>query len=151
MAEALKKKASFNDVLPTAAAIADLKRCPECPHVFRGKGWDGIDAHWKARHLVPYEEAWPLIVAACLTATSEQRFSCVAKSSRGNALIAGRSIPCHSRRRDSHETITAFPWRTRRTRRTARSLPSERPMGTHVIDTSAWTKRGAPWPSSKIG
>ena len=39
--------------------------CPECGHVFRGSGWDGIDAHWKAKHdkVVPYEEAWPLIKA----------------------------------------------------------------------------------------
>ncbi len=33
--------------------------CPECKHVFRGNGWDGIDAHWKARHedIMPYSEA----------------------------------------------------------------------------------------------
>lgn len=23
--------------------------CPECGHVFQGKGWDGIDAHWRAK------------------------------------------------------------------------------------------------------
>jgi hypothetical protein len=39
------------------------KTCPECQQVFRGKGWEGIDAHWKARHrnIMPYEKAWELI------------------------------------------------------------------------------------------
>jgi hypothetical protein len=39
------------------------KVCPECGHIFQGNGWDGIDAHWKAKHghLKPYAEAWPLI------------------------------------------------------------------------------------------
>jgi predicted DNA-binding protein len=39
--------------------------CPECGHRFQGHGWDGIDAHWKARHesVMPYEEAWALIRA----------------------------------------------------------------------------------------
>jgi hypothetical protein len=34
--------------------------CPECMHVFRGNGWDGIDAHWRARHevIMPYEDFW---------------------------------------------------------------------------------------------
>ncbi|MGB6726443.1 MAG: hypothetical protein WBE74_11105, partial [Terracidiphilus sp.] len=34
-------------------------------HVFRGNGFDGIDAHWRAKHehLMPYKEAWPLISA----------------------------------------------------------------------------------------
>ncbi len=37
--------------------------CPECEHVFKGNGFDGIDAHWRAKHehVMPYEEAWPLI------------------------------------------------------------------------------------------
>ncbi|MFT4116541.1 hypothetical protein [Bradyrhizobium sp.] len=41
------------------------KVCPECQHVFQGNGWDGIDAHWRAKHdhIMPYEEAWPLIRA----------------------------------------------------------------------------------------
>ena len=41
------------------------KTCPECGHHFRGNGWDGIDAHWRARHewLIPYAEAWPLLRA----------------------------------------------------------------------------------------
>lgn len=39
------------------------RSCPECGHVFQGKGWEGIDAHWKAKHesLMPYEKAWCLI------------------------------------------------------------------------------------------
>ena len=39
--------------------------CPECGYRFRGKGWDGIDAHWRAKHeaVMPYEKAWPLIRA----------------------------------------------------------------------------------------
>jgi hypothetical protein len=39
------------------------KVCPLCDHVFQGNGWDGIDAHWKARHLdvMPYREASELI------------------------------------------------------------------------------------------
>ncbi|MEA2861365.1 MAG: hypothetical protein QOC72_3404 [Methylobacteriaceae bacterium] len=39
--------------------------CPECGHMFQGNGWDGIDAHWRAKHerTMPYEEAWPLVKA----------------------------------------------------------------------------------------
>jgi hypothetical protein len=39
------------------------KVCPECDQIFKGNGWDGIDAHWRAKHerLMPYKEAWPLI------------------------------------------------------------------------------------------
>lgn len=31
--------------------------CPECGHIFRGHGWDGVDAHWRAFHetIEPYE------------------------------------------------------------------------------------------------
>jgi hypothetical protein len=41
------------------------KVCPECGHEFQGSGWDGIDAHWRAKHghIMAYEEAWPLIAA----------------------------------------------------------------------------------------
>ena len=36
------------------------RECPECGHVFRGNGWDGIDAHWNANHaaLMPYKDFW---------------------------------------------------------------------------------------------
>ncbi len=39
------------------------KACPECGHQFRGNGFDGIDAHWRAEHesVMPYRDAWPLI------------------------------------------------------------------------------------------
>lgn len=39
--------------------------CPECGYRFRGNGWDGIDAHWRAKHesLMSYSQAWPLIKA----------------------------------------------------------------------------------------
>lgn len=35
-------------------------RCPACGHVFKGNGWDGVDAHWRAKHagLMPYEAFW---------------------------------------------------------------------------------------------
>jgi hypothetical protein len=39
----------------------DLPRiCPECSHVFRGNGWDGVDAHWRAKHehVMPYLDFW---------------------------------------------------------------------------------------------
>jgi hypothetical protein len=26
------------------------KICPECGHEFKGNGFDGIDAHWRANH-----------------------------------------------------------------------------------------------------
>ena len=34
--------------------------CPICQHVFQGNGWDGIDAHWRAKHetTMRYEEFW---------------------------------------------------------------------------------------------
>jgi hypothetical protein len=40
-------------------------RCPECGHLFRGSGWDGIDAHWKARHgtVMPYRQFWDSLCA----------------------------------------------------------------------------------------
>jgi hypothetical protein len=60
-----KPKASVNHgSMPSVPSEADLKICPECDRTFRGKSWGGIDAHWKAKHenLLPYEEAWPLIV-----------------------------------------------------------------------------------------
>jgi ParB-like nuclease domain len=36
------------------------RACPECDHVFQGNGWDGIDAHWRAKHghQTRYEEFW---------------------------------------------------------------------------------------------
>ncbi|WP_411839938.1 DUF6998 domain-containing protein [Paracoccus sp. ME4] len=45
-----------------ATGVAQGPFCPECGHEFRGT-WGGIDAHWKSRHdhIMPYEEAWPLL------------------------------------------------------------------------------------------
>lgn len=45
------------------AQSAPKKVCPECEQEFRGNGWGGIDAHWKAHHedIMPYSEAWPII------------------------------------------------------------------------------------------
>lgn len=44
-------------------AKTEEKICPVCGHRFKGRGWDGIDAHWRARHeaILPYERAWPLL------------------------------------------------------------------------------------------
>jgi len=35
------------------------RQCPECRQPFRA-GWEGIDAHWRARHeaVMPYEAFW---------------------------------------------------------------------------------------------
>jgi len=32
--------------------------CPECGYRFKGRGFDGIDAHWRAKHeaVMPYGE-----------------------------------------------------------------------------------------------
>ncbi|HUX44916.1 MAG TPA: hypothetical protein VMV57_09215 [Terracidiphilus sp.] len=47
----------------TGKPEAEEKICPVCGHRFKGRGWDGIDAHWRARHeaILPYERAWPLL------------------------------------------------------------------------------------------
>ena len=38
----------------------DPRVCPLCDHEFKGKGWDGIDAHWRSKHgaVMRYEEFW---------------------------------------------------------------------------------------------
>ena len=50
---------------PIAPQISEAlqKLCPLCGHRFKGKGWDGIDAHWRSKHeaTMSYERAWPLI------------------------------------------------------------------------------------------
>ena len=53
----------FATVAEAQAYLKKPRICPECGHVFQGRGWDGIDAHWRARHdnVMPYEQAWPLI------------------------------------------------------------------------------------------
>ena len=36
------------------------RRCPLCNHEFKGNGWDGVDAHWRACHekTMKYEDFW---------------------------------------------------------------------------------------------
>ncbi len=48
--------------LPTNGA----RKCPECGHVFKGNGWDGVDAHWRSKHeaVMPYESFWTGLCAA---------------------------------------------------------------------------------------
>jgi hypothetical protein len=60
--EADDDEAKFNKHL-RGIVTPEKKVCPECGHVFKGNGWDGIDAHWKSKHddVMPYEEAWPLL------------------------------------------------------------------------------------------
>jgi len=60
--EADDDEGRFNERLRTLAA-PQKKVCPECGRVFKGNGWDGIDAHWRSKHedVMPYEEAWPLL------------------------------------------------------------------------------------------
>lgn len=40
--------------------MTEERICPECGHVFQGIGWEGIDAHWRAKHedALSYEEFW---------------------------------------------------------------------------------------------
>lgn len=37
--------------------------CPECGYPFKGNGFDGIEAHWRANHeeVMLYCDAWPKI------------------------------------------------------------------------------------------
>jgi hypothetical protein len=53
------------------------KTCPECGHEFQGNGWDGIDAHWRAKHehIMPYGVAWPLIESGRYKRNSKEDFS----------------------------------------------------------------------------
>ena len=58
-----KEKKSCNPNCPCwGKNITKPKVCPLCEHVFNGKGWEGIDAHYKAKHEkdtgVPYREWW---------------------------------------------------------------------------------------------
>ena len=41
-------------------SVDGARQCPEFGHIFKGHGWDGIDAHWRAHHeqAVRYEEFW---------------------------------------------------------------------------------------------
>ncbi|SFL38699.1 hypothetical protein SAMN04488004_11678 [Loktanella salsilacus] len=61
-------KARFNKGL-RGVVTPEKKVCPECGHVFKGNGWDGIDAHWKSKHedVMPYDDAWPLLKSGAYT------------------------------------------------------------------------------------
>ena len=52
--------------------------CPECGHQFRGNGFDGIDAHWRAKHenVMPYRDAWPLIRTGTYTRHGRSASKC---------------------------------------------------------------------------
>lgn len=42
------------------------RECPVCDKVFQGNGWDGVDAHWKAKHepaAISYADFWAGISA----------------------------------------------------------------------------------------
>ena len=53
----------FEAGLNNEVKLREKMTCPECGHVFKGNGWDGIDAHWRSKHegVMPYEDAWPLL------------------------------------------------------------------------------------------
>mgnify|MGYP001033647899 FL=1 len=55
-----------------AADASGRKTCPECGHLFRGKGWDGIDTHWHLKHegVMPFDQAWPAIEAGTYKSSS---------------------------------------------------------------------------------
>jgi len=58
-------RSTHDPILATGKNRNKKRVCPECEYRFRGNGFDGIDAHWKARHqdVMPYPQAWPLIKA----------------------------------------------------------------------------------------
>ena len=67
--------------------------CPECGHQFRGDGFDGIDAHWRAKHenLMPYRVAWPLIQSGTYrrrTGSIEDFSGCLAQEGGPRFTIA---------------------------------------------------------------
>lgn len=52
-----------NEFIESRIGSGDRKICPECGKILNGKGWTGIDAHWKRFHedVMPYNSAWPVI------------------------------------------------------------------------------------------
>jgi hypothetical protein len=64
------KRRSIN-LTPESRATEQNRRvenvCPECGRNFKGNGFDGIDAHWRANHeaIMPYKDVWPLVKAGC--------------------------------------------------------------------------------------
>ncbi len=61
IAESLQRPSSYSHATHGTEPVK--KMCPECGHLFKGRGFDGIDAHWRAKHeaVMPYTEAWPLV------------------------------------------------------------------------------------------
>ncbi|HKR62928.1 MAG TPA: hypothetical protein VJZ00_04285 [Thermoanaerobaculia bacterium] len=52
-----------NQLCPSCRAgtpMEGTRVCPECGHSFAGLGWEGIDAHWRAKHesIMHYEDFW---------------------------------------------------------------------------------------------
>ncbi len=66
-------------------------RCPECGHVFRGAGWDGVDAHWRSHHaaLMSYEAFWGSLCDAHRTAAPLDCACC----RKGIPFTAARQCP----------------------------------------------------------
>jgi hypothetical protein len=67
--------------------------CPECGHQFLSNGFDGIDAHWRAKHesVMPYAEAWPLIRSGTYSrqnGTIDEFSGCLAKKGTPRLTIA---------------------------------------------------------------
>jgi hypothetical protein len=60
------------------------RRCPLCPRVFRS-GWEGVDAHWRARHEaeLPYRKFWSSLCRAHRAGRSLECPSCRKRIPRG--------------------------------------------------------------------
>ena len=58
-----KSEKGIGDKSGKLGAVDEKKVCPECGHIFQGKGWEGIDAHWRSKHgsIMSYKEAFSLI------------------------------------------------------------------------------------------
>ena len=56
-------KANADSVFEPPPEPSEKRVCPACDYKFRGKGWEGIDAHWRSKHedIMLYEDAWPLL------------------------------------------------------------------------------------------
>jgi hypothetical protein len=59
---------------PNPADDTSGRACPECGHRFKGRGFGGIDAHWRARHndLMPYEAARRMIKSGSYNRDAER-------------------------------------------------------------------------------